>query len=98
MQKTLSAEELWPVKGFDDLEALDDFIREVTGFIRKGYGLNALDALIDIVYSYDSIFLSWLIRSMLSIKNDNVSADDIKKLVRKILDLSNTACIKEKNK
>ena len=84
MPKTL-AEELWPAKGFDDIEALEDFIEEIMGFIRSGYGIKDIESLIDLVYRYDSSSLVWLIKSIRSAMSGDASADDIKKLVQKII-------------
>ena len=84
MPKTL-AEELWPAKGFDDIEALEDFIEEIMGFIRSGYGIKDIESLIDLAYRYDSSSLVWLIKSIRSAMSGDALADDIKKLVQKII-------------
>lgn len=84
MPKTL-AEELWPAKGFDDIEALEDFTEEVMGFIRSGYGIRDIESLIDLVYRYDSSSLVWLVKSIRSAMSGGAAADDIKKLVYRSL-------------
>lgn len=96
MQKTLSVEELWPVKGFDDFDALQDFIDEVADFANNGYGAEDIDVLIDLVYRFESTSLVWLIRSIRSMKNGDAAADDVKKLIRKILGPGSIAKTTEK--
>ena len=72
MPKTL-AEELWPAKGFDDIEALEDFIDEVQGFIHNGYDAEDIESLIDLVYRYDSSSLVWLVKSIRSAMSGDAS-------------------------
>ena len=77
---------MWPIAGFPDKEALADFIHDISAFtFGDGRSVDDVMRVIDLVYDLDSPVLQWVVKDIVSIKEDYAGKDGAKSMTKDII-------------